>query len=133
MVVLYVMDHHTNRSIVNTGEEGEQTIFNRHGKLYWYHENAWVERGVGPFKLNVTRPGNENTADYNENEAKKQARFIMRALATHRVVLNAPIFKEMKITGREGKEPTGKSIMFPVLVDGRMVSHMLKVCFYTRS
>ena len=54
----------------------------------------------------------------------------MRTHATHRVVLNAPIFKEMLVGDPQGKEPTGKkTLSFSVPVDGRLEPHMLKVSF----
>lgn len=40
---------------METGEEGELTFFQCRAKLYWMHENAWKERGVGVFKVNVAR------------------------------------------------------------------------------
>ena len=55
------------------------------------------------------------------------ARLIMRAAATHKVVLNARIFKEMSIGDAGGNEPKGKSLMFSVPVDGKLIPHTLKV------
>lgn len=47
--------------LVDTGEEGEDTLFTTRAKLFQYHpeKKAWAERGIGPFKLNVKRKDNE--------------------------------------------------------------------------
>lgn len=90
--------------------------------MYQHDEKKWAERGVGTFKLNVTRKYSDEEND-NDN-SKAHARFIMRTLATHKVILNAPIFKEMSVGD---KEPTGKSITFSVPVEGKLVPHTLRV------
>ena len=52
----------------------------------------------------------------------------MRTHATHRVVLNAPIFKEMTVGTIQGDEPVGKKILaFSVPVDGRLELHSVRV------
>ena len=51
----------------------------------------------------------------------------MRAHSTFRVLLNAPVFKEMKVGDSRGNEPTGKSFAFAVVEDGRPTPHMVKV------
>lgn len=82
------------------------------------------------FKLNVTR---KNPDEDNENDrSKTQARFIMRTFATHKVILNAPVFKEMNMGDNQGKEPTGRAVYFSVPVDGKLVPHTLRVSSYVR-
>lgn len=51
----------------------------------------------------------------------------MRAHQTFRVLLNTPVFKEMKIGDSRGQEPAGKSFAFAVLEDGKPTPHMIKV------
>ena len=52
----------------------------------------------------------------------------MRTHATHRVVLNSPIFKEMKVGNIQGDEPTGKkALTFSAPVDGRLELHLVRV------
>lgn len=51
----------------------------------------------------------------------------MRAHSTYRVLLNAPIFKNMKIGDSKGKEPLGKSISFAVIEDGKPIPYLIKV------
>ena len=55
------------------------------------------------------------------------ARLIMRTAATHKVILNARIFKEMSIGDASGHEPKGKSLLFSVPIDGKLIPHTLKV------
>ena len=52
----------------------------------------------------------------------------MRAHQTYRVLLNAPVFKQMSVGDSRGSEPTGKSFAFAVIEEGKPVPHMVKVC-----
>ncbi|KAI9870223.1 MAG: hypothetical protein M1830_004509, partial [Pleopsidium flavum] len=103
---------------VETGEEGESTIFSCKAKLYHFTEKEWKERGIGTFKLNVVEV---------EESQKKTARLIMRTVGVFRVVLNTPVFKDMKIGDLAGKEPTGKMINLAGVENGKPVPLMLKV------
>ena len=80
----------------------------------------WKESGRGIFKFNVA----SGPADQG---ASKTGRFIMRAHQTFRVLLNTPVFKEMKVGDSKGQEPAGKSFAFAVVEDGRPTPHMIKV------
>lgn len=104
--------------IVETGEEGELTVFSCKAKLYHFTGKEWKERGIGTFKLNVTEA---------ENESRKTARLIMRTVGVFRVVLNTPVFKGMKIGDNAGREPTGKMINLAGVEKGKPVPLMLKV------
>lgn len=111
--------------IVETGEEGESTLFSCKAKLYHFTGKEWKERGIGTFKLNVTDDG---------DESKMTARLIMRTVGVFRVVLNTPVFKGMKIGDNEGKEPTGKMINLAGVENGKPIPLMLKVShIYPRS
>ena len=110
----------------NTGEEDEETRFASRGKLYQYQseKKAWAERGVGPVKLNVKHL----TDDEDESGGPgPEARLIMRAAATHKVILNATVFKEMAIGDSKGKLPNGRQVWFSVVVDGSPTPFLLKV------
>lgn len=48
------MDELNEPSIVTTGEEDEDTVFQARSKLF-VNEKGWKERGVGLLKLNVQR------------------------------------------------------------------------------
>lgn len=45
-----------------TGEEEDQTIHSIRCKIHLMVEGAWVERGIGLLKLNVTRNGDRSGA-----------------------------------------------------------------------
>ncbi|MCJ1291908.1 hypothetical protein MMC34_003456 [Xylographa carneopallida] len=110
---------------VDTGEQDEDTIFSNRGKLYRFVDKKWAERGTGLFKLNVKR--HDAASNVADGEVTTQPRFIMRTQAIHKVILNASVFKEMKITDLEGKEPSGKAAMFSVYVDGKLTPHLLRM------
>lgn len=102
---------------VETGEAGEKSIFQcPRAQLYYFDSGGWHEKGKGSFKLNVT-----------DNDKEKQARFIMRAHQTYRVLLNQPIFKKMQVGDSKGREPPGKSVSFAVIDQGRPMPHLLKL------
>jgi hypothetical protein len=54
---------------------------------------------------------------------KTQARLLMRVAATHKVILNSPIFKAMKIE----LDLIKKTVKFSVPLEGRLVPFQLKV------
>ncbi len=58
---------------------------------------------------------------------QKTGRFIMRAHQTYRVLLNTPVFKQMKVGDKDGNEPPGKSISFAVIEDGKPTPYLVKV------
>lgn len=91
-------------------------------KLFANSGKEWKERGQGTFKLNVS----EDLQEDFETSAKS-ARLLMRADGSHRVVLNTPIFKSMKIGDRGGKVPSGGSVLFTGIEDGKPVPLLLKV------
>ena len=106
--------------LVDTGEDGEESLFTSRASLFAFKDNAWKESGKGIFKFNVAdTPAKEGSA--------RTGRFIMRAHQTFRVLLNAPVFKEMKVGDSRGNEPTGKSFAFAVIETGRPTPHMVKV------
>ena len=118
--------------MTETGEEGEYSTFQGRGRLYHFVNGQWTEKGSGVIKLNtVYDVPEEDEHGGNVPIDVHVARLIMRAAATHKVILNARIFKEMSIGDNEGNEPKGKSLLFSVPVDGKLVPHTLKV--YVRS
>lgn len=110
---------------VETGEDGEESIFSSSRvNLYSWNGSAWKEGGRGTFKLNVAVPHLDDG-----NCAQKSGRFIMRAHQTFRVLLNVSIFKQMKIGDSKGNEPTGKSLSFSVIENGKPTPYLIKVSF----
>lgn len=81
-----------------TGEEEEDTRWSGEGSLYEFSaERAWKERGKGELKINQA-PG-------------RPARFVMRQRGNHRLLMNANLWAEMKVTPMDG----GKGATFPVV------------------
>ncbi|KAF9632207.1 putative nuclear protein export protein [Lasiodiplodia theobromae] len=103
---------------VETGEENEETIFVCRAKLYNFvkvsdTKKEWKERGLGNLKVNVKKQSAEDA----EKKAPKKARFVMRADGSHRVVLNSPIQKELKVGDVKGEKPTNGLVLFMGTMD----------------
>jgi Ran-binding protein 3 len=114
---------------IETGEEGETTMFQQRAKLYQFDKEGkkWVERGSGVLKLNI-KESEDATEDAEEGKAKLMdapeeddeedaggkkkvsGRLLLRADGSQRVVLNSPITKPLKFGGET--EPTGQTILF---------------------
>ena len=72
-----------------TGEEDEQTLWSGEGTLYTFDANGqWRERGKGEMKIN-RGPG-------------RPARFVMRQRGYLRLLMNAYLWPEMKVTPMDG-------------------------------
>ena len=106
---------------VETGEEAEETVFSCRAKLYHFEGKEWKERGVGTFKINTA------WAPSSEESLEHKSRLIMRTDGVHRVVLNTPIFKGMKVGTPEGNEPTGKTLNITGMEAGKPTLFALKV------
>lgn len=112
--------------IVDTGEDDEETIFlSPRVNLYAWDGTRWKERGGGIFKLNVAKPSPDEPQSH-----PKTARFIMRAHQTYRVLLNTPIFKQLKIGDKDGNAPRGKVIAFTGIESGKPIPYQIKVSDY---
>lgn len=112
-----------NVTTVNTGEDDEETVFSsaRAGLFSW-DGAAWKEGGKGTFKLNIKIPGSENS-----EHTQGSGRLIMRAHQTFRVLLNTPVFKQMKVGDSKGNEPTSKSLSFSVIEKGKPTPYLIRV------
>jgi Ran-binding protein 3 len=77
--------------LVQTGEEGETTVFSAAAKLYHFNPIAseWSLRGVGPLKINTS----------SENG---RARVVMRQRDTLKLLLNANLWSGMNLAPMEG-------------------------------
>ena len=110
---------------VETGEEGEDTVFTCRAKLYHFEPDTkeWKERGVGQFKINTAwAPPTEDS-----EHSTPKSRLIMRTDGVHRVVLNTPIFKGMKVGTSDGGVPKGKTINITGSEGDKMGLFLLKV------
>lgn len=133
-----------NIDLVETGEEGERTVFTCRAKLYHF-DKEWKERGVGAFKINMRwarkSVGKEDEdadqslsdEDVEAGESgefanmERRARLLMRTDGVHRVVLNTPVFKKMKVGDGEGQEPSGKTMLLTGMEDGKPALFQIKV------
>jgi len=114
-----------------TGEEDETTIFKCNAKVYFFDADTkvWKERGRGTLKVNRTTPSVSDFGLASDDEGdsreavKKSARLIMRTDGTFVVILNTPIFKDMKI----GDEPTSNVVNFLAHESGKLVNISIKV------
>lgn len=74
---------------VETGEEKEKAVFTADAALFEYISGGWKERGKGELKVNVS-----------STETGK-ARLVMRSKGNYRLVLNANLFPDMKLTSMD--------------------------------
>lgn len=126
---------------VDTGEEGEEVHFSARARLYFFSKDGgWKERGTGTFKINVRIDDGSVTEETHtqvdveaQSESttgiRRKARILMRADATHRVILNSPVFRGMRFGAPDGTEPTGKIMHLQSLEEKRPVPLQVKVCF----
>ncbi|POY71365.1 hypothetical protein BMF94_5677 [Rhodotorula taiwanensis] len=94
-----------------TGEEEEETLHQVKCKLYAMSEGQWAERGMGPIRLNQTVAKGD----------KHGARLVMRADATHRLLLNAPLFRGFSIA-----VSNEKYVLFTAIEGDHPTSYMLR-------
>lgn len=108
---------------LETGEEDEAIEYSCRAKLYNFAavgdgKKEWHERGLGNLRLNVKRAATSGREEnLGEIESKTQARFLMRADGSHRVVLNTPIKKEIKFGAPTGGPPQGGYMYFMGTID----------------
>ncbi|KAI3463352.1 hypothetical protein Pfo_020015 [Paulownia fortunei] len=76
---------------VETGEENEKAVFTSDSVLFEFIDGTWKERGKGELKVNVSTTGTG------------KARLIMRARGNYRLILNASLFPDMKLTNMDKK------------------------------
>ncbi|GAA5985365.1 hypothetical protein JCM5350_005159 [Sporobolomyces pararoseus] len=96
----------------HTGEEGDKVVHNVRAKLFAMQDGNWVERGMGPLKVNLTKREGE----------KDGARIVMRADATHRLLLNSPLFKEFFI-----EVSNEKYVRFTIIEGSEPISYMARL------
>lgn len=74
---------------VETGEENEKAVFAADSVLFEFTDGGWKERGKGEVKVNISRTGTG------------KARLVMRAKGNYRLILNASLYPDMKLTNME--------------------------------
>ena len=116
--------HHKETEPLNTGEEDEETVFQCRAKLYHFDNKEWKERGVGQFKIKTLWPA---PLEDPEETVVPKSRLIMRTDGVHRLVLNTPVFKGMKVGAPDGSEPVGKTCYISGMEGGKPATFTLKV------
>ncbi|GLT52080.1 hypothetical protein SLA2020_254420 [Shorea laevis] len=76
---------------VETGEENERVAFSADSVLFEFMDGGWKERGKGELKVNVSTTETE------------KARLLMRARGNYRLILNASLYPDMKLTNMDKK------------------------------
>lgn len=79
---------------VETGEENEKPVFTADSVLFEYLDGAWKERGKGEVKVNISTTGTG------------KARLVMRTRGNYRLILNASLFPDMKLTNMDKRGVT---------------------------
>ncbi|GAA5945212.1 hypothetical protein JCM1841_002576 [Sporobolomyces salmonicolor] len=97
----------------HTGEEEDELVHQVRAKLFVMHEGNWAERGIGPLKLNKTKA---------KDGEKGGARIVMRAEATHRLLLNATLFPEFFI-----EVSNERYVRFTIIEGTDPISYMLRL------
>ncbi|PKA64517.1 Ran-binding protein 1 like b [Apostasia shenzhenica] len=109
---------------IETGEENEKSVFAADATLYEYLDGAWKERGKGEIKVNTSVSG-------------EKARLVMRAKGNYRLILNASLFPDMKLTNMDKKGVTfacinsvgeGKSVLATFALKFKDSSFMEEFC-----
>ncbi|KAH9714555.1 nuclear pore complex protein NUP50A [Citrus sinensis] len=77
--------------VVETGEENEKVVFSADSVLFEFLDGSWKERGKGELKVNVS------------TNATGRARLLMRARGNYRLILNASLYPDMKLTNMDKK------------------------------
>ncbi|KAJ5171346.1 uncharacterized protein N7500_004129 [Penicillium coprophilum] len=103
--------------LVETGEENETTQFTAKGKLYYFDDKKWKERGIGTFKVNLKT----------ESSGKKSGRMIMRADGALRVMLNSAIWQSMPFGDSKSARPTTRDIYLASKEDDKVISLLLRL------
>ncbi|RMD41684.1 hypothetical protein DV735_g3427, partial [Chaetothyriales sp. CBS 134920] len=123
---------------VETGEESEHVEFQARARLYHF-DKEWKERGTGNIKINTryqlklangTDVAEDDDLDPEAAEFAtevRKARVVMRADGVHRVILNSPVFKGMKVGTNEGKPPVGRTMYLTGLEDGQPRLFQIKI------
>ncbi|KAJ5542361.1 hypothetical protein N7461_008364 [Penicillium sp. DV-2018c] len=109
-------DERFHEKTVETGEENESTEFVAKGKLYYFDDKKWKERGVGTFKVN-SKSG---------DDGKFSARMIMRADGAHRVMLNSALWSTMPF-GVKDARPTSRDIYLASKEDAKVSTLLLRL------
>ncbi|KAG6544602.1 hypothetical protein Mapa_014024 [Marchantia paleacea] len=76
---------------VETGEEKEKAVFTADASLFEFIDGGWKERGKGELRVNVSE------------EKDKRPRLVMRSKGNYRLLLNASLFPDMKLSKMDNR------------------------------
>ncbi|BBN12261.1 Ran-binding protein 3 [Marchantia polymorpha subsp. ruderalis] len=76
---------------VETGEEKEKAVFTADASLFEFIDGGWKERGKGELRVNVSE------------EKDKRPRLVMRSKGNLRLLLNASLFPDMKLSKMDNR------------------------------
>jgi Ran-binding protein 3 len=110
-------DERFHQQTVETGEENETTKFTSKGKLYYFDDKKWKERGIGTFKVNLKT----------DSHGKQSGRMIMRADGALRVMLNSAIWQSMPFGDNKGARPATRDIYLASKDGEKVVSLLLRL------
>lgn len=79
---------------LETGEEKEKAVFAADAALFEFLDGGWKERGKGEIRVNVPE------------ETQRRARLVMRSKGNLRLLLNANLFPDMKLTRMDNRGVT---------------------------
>ncbi|KAJ7563345.1 hypothetical protein O6H91_03G106400 [Diphasiastrum complanatum] len=79
---------------VETGEEKEKAVFAADATLFEFVDKAWKERGKGELRVNLSE------------DAECKARLVMRSKGNLRLLLNASLFRDMRLNRMDSKSIT---------------------------
>ncbi|VFQ83846.1 unnamed protein product [Cuscuta campestris] len=98
---------------IETGEENEDAVFAADSALFEFI-GGWRERGKGEVKVNVS------------TDESRKARLVMRSRGNCRLILNANLFPEMKLTNMDKKGITFACINSACETKDKLVTYALK-------
>lgn len=100
--------------ITQTGEEQEKVVFGGDATLFEFVDNVWKERGKGELRVNVPL------------DRTGKARLLMRSKGNYRLILNAGLFPDMKMTSMESRGMTFACLNSAVEEKSGLVTYAVK-------
>ncbi|MCO5598938.1 hypothetical protein L7F22_053037 [Adiantum nelumboides] len=97
-----------------TGEEQEKIVFGADATLFEFIDAAWKERGKGELRVNVPL------------EKSGKARLLMRSKGNLRLILNASLFPDMKMTSMDSRGVTFVCVNSAVEEKSGLTTYALK-------
>lgn len=97
-----------------TGEEQEKMVFGGDATLFEFVDASWKERGKGELRVNVPL------------DKTGKARLLMRSKGNYRLILNASLFPDMKMTSMDSRGVTFACVNSAVEEKSGLVTYAVK-------